>query len=160
MIKATFISMMLFLSALLSDCCVAQQVIVLDGLGGVRGRYMQTEVNRLTSQGYDVTYRPWWRWRNAARSAPQASRVIGFSMGGARAIHVSRMTNASQLELVDPVSLHPIQVPVGIPTTVYRATGPTRIQSTPVYGSYQQYAFPTNHIGMPASFRLGQPQTR
>ena len=148
----TVVGMVLF-SLALSDVCVAQQVIVLDGLGGLRNRNMQVEVDRLQSQGYDVVYRPWWRWRNAASVAPNASRVIGYSMGSPRAIRVSSLTGASQLELVDPVSSGAMYAPPGISTTVYRASGPSRIRSTPVYGDFQQYYFPTNHIGMPAAFR-------
>ena len=131
----------------------AQQVIVLDGLGGMRGRFMQPEVNRLLESGYDVTYRPWWRWRNAVRTTPKATRVIGFSMGGPRAIQVSRATGASQLELVDPVSIGVMQAPPGTSTKVYRATVPSNIKSTQVIGDYQQFEIPTSHLGMPAVFR-------
>ena len=131
----------------------AQQVIVLDGLGGLRGRFMQPEVNRLIESGYDVTYRPWWRWRSAVRTTPEATRVIGFSMGGPRAIQASRKTGASQLELVDPVSIGVMQAPAGTSTTVYRATVPSNIRSTQVNGSYQQFSIPANHLEMPAAFR-------
>ena len=131
----------------------AQQAIVLDGLGGMRGRFMQPEVNRLANSGYDVTYRPWWRWRSAVRSTPEATRVVGFSMGGPRAIQVSRATGAAQLDLVDPVSIGVMQAPNGVNTSVYRATIPSNIRSTQVIGSYRQFAVPANHIGMPASFR-------
>ena len=131
----------------------AQQVIVLDGLGGLRGRFMQPEVNRLVESGYDVTYRPWWRWRSAVRATPDATRVIGFSMGGPRAIQASRATGASQLELVDPVSIGVMQAPAGTSTKVYRATVPSNIRSTQVNGSYQQFSIPANHLEMPAAFR-------
>lgn len=131
----------------------AQEVIVLDGLGGVRGRFMQPEVNRLTNSGYDVTYRPWWRWRSAVRTTPDATRVIGYSMGGPRAIQASRAVGASQLELVDPVALGVMQAPSGVNTTVYRATVPSKIQSTEVNGAFQQFTIPTDHIGMPTAFR-------
>jgi len=131
----------------------AQEVIVLDGLGGVRGRFMQPEVDRLKSSGYDVTYRPWWRWRSAVRTTPEATRVIGFSMGGPRAIQASRATGATQLELVDPVSLGVMQAPSGVDTKVYRATVPSKIQSTQVSGQFQQFTVPTDHIGMPGAFR-------
>ena len=143
---------------LVTLCCLmetgsAQQAIVLDGLGGLRGRFMQPEVNRLVESGYDVTYRPWWRWRSAVRTTPGATRVIGFSMGGPRAIQVSRATGASQLELVDPVSIGVMQAPSGTNTTVYRATVPSNIKSTQVNGSYQQFAIPASHLEMPAVFR-------
>ncbi len=145
--------MVLFSLAMLAGSCNAQQVIVLDGLGGLASRNLQPEVNRLTNLGYDVTYRPWWRWRNAARVAPNASRVIGYSMGGPRAIRVTSRTNASQLELLDPFSRTPMIAPPGTATTVYRAAGPTVIRSTPVYGNFQQYQLPTNHAGIPGAFR-------
>ena len=131
----------------------AQQVIVLDGLGGMRGRFMQPEVNRLVNSGYDVTYRPWWRWRNAVRTTPEATRVIGFSMGAPRAIQASRATGASQLELVDPVSIGVMQAPAGTSTSVYRASVPSRINSTRVIGNYQQFSVPASHLGVPAVFR-------
>ena len=131
----------------------AQQAIVLDGLGGLRGRFMQPEVDRLTNSGYDVTYRPWWRWRNAVRTTPGATRVIGFSMGAPRAIQASRATGATQLELVDPVSINVMQAPVGTNTTVYRASVPSRINSTRVIGNYQQFSVPASHLGVPAVFR-------
>ena len=131
----------------------AQQVIVLDGLGGMRGRFMQPEVNRLLESGYDVTYRPWWRWRNAVRTTPKATRVIGFSMGGPRAIQVSRATGATQLDLVDPVSIGVMQAPPGTSTRVYRATVPSNIKSTQVNGNYQQFEIPASHLEMPAVFR-------
>lgn len=154
MVKAIFeVGAILILLHVLNGVSVGQQVIVLDGLGGMRGRYMQPEVNRLTSVGYDVIYRPWWRWRSALRTAPRATRVIGFSMGAPRAIEVAQSSNATRLELVDPVSRRIMQVPAGISTTVYRATGPSRIRSTTVQGIYQQNLIPTNHMGMPTMFR-------
>ena len=131
----------------------AQDVVVLDGLGGSLKRYMQPEVERLTEQGFSVTYRPWWRWRSAARLAPAGSRIIGYSMGSPRAIKVAQRTNASQLELVDPVSIRPMFAPPAIDTTVFRATQESRINSTSVYGNYQQNFVPTDHFGMPQLFR-------
>ena len=153
MSKRTITTAVLVFFFCLIETGSAQQVIVLDGLGGMRGRFMQPEVNRLLESGYDVTYRPWWRWRNAVRTTPKATRVIGFSMGGPRAIQVSRATGASQLELVDPVSIGVMQAPSGTNTTVYRATVPSNIKSTQVNGSYQQFAIPASHLEMPAVFR-------
>ena len=132
----------------------AQDVVVVDGLGGSFARNMQPEVDRLQQQGFNVTYRPWWKWRSAARSAPEGSRIIGYSMGGPRAIKVAQRINASQLELVDPVSIKPMYVPRAVGTTVYRASEVGRINSTAVYGDYQQFWIPTNHIGMPSAFRF------
>ena len=131
----------------------AQEVVVVDGLGGSFRRNMQVEVDRLRNQGYDVTYRPWWQWRSAARSASQGSRVIGYSMGGPRAIKVAQRANASQLELVDPVSIRPMQAPAAVDTTVFRAAQEGRINSTPVHGNYSQQWIPTDHVGMPSLFR-------
>ena len=131
----------------------AQDVVVVDGLGGSLQRNMQPEVDRLRGQGFNVTYRPWWQWRSAARAAPDGSRVIGYSMGGPRAIKLARRMNASQLELVDPVSIRPMVVPPAVGTTVFRASEASRINSTPVHGNYQQFWIPTDHIGMPSAFR-------
>lgn len=136
----------------LSSSAFSQDVIVIDGLGGVRGRFMQGEVDRLQQQGLDVVYRPWWRWRSAARSAPQASRVIGYSMGGPRAIQIAKMVGANQLELLDPVSIRSMHAPDGTVTAVYRASMPDRIHSTPVFGQSYEYWFPTNHPGMAVQF--------
>ena len=80
MSKRTITTAVLVFFFCLIETGSAQQVIVLDGLGGMRGRFMQPEVNRLLESGYDVTYRPWWRWRNAVRTTPKATRVIGLSL--------------------------------------------------------------------------------
>lgn len=138
---------------LVSETANAQDVVVVDGLGGSFKGYMQPEVDRLTEQGFNVTYRPWWQWRSAARVAPQGSRIIGYSMGGPRAIKLAQRMNASQLELVDPVSIKPMFVPPAVNTTVFRASQESRINSTAVYGDYQQYQIPTDHFGMPRLFR-------
>lgn len=131
----------------------AQEVVVVDGLGGSFKYHMQPEVDRLKEQGFNVTYRPWWKWRSAARTAPKGSRVIGYSMGGPRAIKLARRLNASQLELVDPVSVKPMFAPPSIDTTVFRATQDGPINSTAVYGDYQQFQIPTDHVSMPKFFR-------
>jgi len=131
----------------------AQEVVVVDGLGGSFARNMQPEVNRLQEQGFNVTYRPWWKWRSAGRAASDGAKVIGYSMGGPRAIKLANRINASQLELVDPVSIKPMYAPPAVGTTVYRASEPSRIKSTAVYGDYQQFSIPASHAGMPRAFR-------
>ena len=73
-------------------------------------------------------------------------------MGGPRAVQLARRLDASQLELVDPVSIRPIQSPDGTATVVYRASQPGRIQSTQVIGQSQEYWVPTDHPGMAVQY--------
>ena len=134
----------------------AQDYVVLDGLGGIKGQWMRGEVNRLESLGHNVTYRPWWRWRNAVRTTgDRPVNVIGYSLGGGRAVMAAQQLNVTQLELVDPFlgRGRSIVVPNQIPTTVFRATESRFIQSSPVIGATQTYYFPTSHGQIPNWFR-------
>ena len=158
-IRTTLVAALLFVFTCLcsSTTVSAQDYIVLDGFGGLRSQWMQGEVNRLESLGHQVTYRPWWRWRDAVRTAgSQPVNVIGYSLGGGRAVMAAGQLNVNQLELVDPVIVRrgkSIIVPNQIPTTVYRATESRFIQSSPVVGATQTYFFPTTHGEIPNVFR-------
>ena len=132
----------------------ADDYIVLDGLGGIRAHWLQAEVTRLRCEGHCVDYRPWWRWRSATRAVNGPVNVIGYSLGGSRAVRAAHQLQVNNLELIDPVLvIGDINLPSGVPTTVYRATQPSYINSSPVYGCYLEIPFPTNHIGMPQYLR-------
>jgi pimeloyl-ACP methyl ester carboxylesterase len=152
--KLTCLVLTVLMTFLFDGTTAADDYIVLDGLGGIRQQWMQDEVTRLRCEGHCVDYRPWWRWRSAARAATGPVNVIGYSLGGSRASWAARRLQVSGLELVDPVRIvGSISVPPAVPTTVYRATQSNVIISSPVQGCYQEYFFPTDHLGMPQYFR-------
>jgi hypothetical protein len=80
--------------------------------------------------------------------------MIGYSLGGSRAIRASRQLEVVEMELIDPY-LHNqvIVVPPCLNATVYRAGYPSRIQSSPVVGQRLELVLPAHHIGVHKIFR-------
>ena len=136
------------------DSAHADNYVVLDGLGGLHYRTLEPEVQRLHSQGHNVTYLPWWRWRSAARATNGPVNVIGYSLGGSRANRLARRSDVRSLELIDPVRVSgKIRLPKKpINTTVYRASSPTVIRSSRVRGRHNEVLIHTNHSGIPAQY--------
>lgn len=152
--KAAIVSIVVFLSSQVSSMLQADEYVVLDGFRGRNSKFMKPEVDRLRSMGHRVTYLPWTRWRAAARSVHGSPHVIGYSLGGSRAAFLARRINVRSLQLIDPVRLvGPIRLPNDhTPTTVYRATVPSRITSSVVAGQHRELRAPTDHSGMPSHF--------
>lgn len=134
--------------------CLADEFVVLDGLSGIRGKWLKDEVSRLRCDGHCVHYRPWWRWRRAARDTTGPVTVIGYSLGGSRAVMAADRMQIKHLELVDPYKqFGVIYLPCGVPTTVYRATKRSWINGSPVCGTHLEIPFPADHSEMPECFR-------
>lgn len=126
----------------------ADEYIILDGLGGMGAHWMQGAVTRLECEGHQVTYRPWWRWRSAVRRTNQPVNIIGYSLGGSRAVWAAERLDVTSLELVDPVRMHgTIQIPPCVNTTIYSAGDPSVIQNrAEIIGSYNEIVLPARHI--------------
>jgi pimeloyl-ACP methyl ester carboxylesterase len=136
---------------LATPVCVADDIVVLDGLGG---RSMRAEAAELRRAGHEVVYRRWWAWRSAARAADQPVHVIGYSLGGSRASRAAERLDVSHLELIDPVHLRrAIELPGGVNTTVYRAGRRSVIRSSAVIGEHREVVVQANHVQMPRNYR-------
>ena len=80
--------------------------------------------------------------------------VSGFSLGGSRAVMAAQRLDVVGLELIDPVQLRgPIYVPKYVPATVYRASYPSMIHSSPVFGHQQELFVPGRHLQVPSVYR-------